>query len=133
MLFLDDSQLALALFFKTELSENIGFGVLFYSSFDVLLLNLASESVIVPVKMTIVNANKFRRKGRDVGCCIAILTIEVDHLTSIGVVSDRMKNSFVVLGQDNHILILNKFMDVFLFFIYLDFLEESASYFLDKI
>lgn len=133
MLFLDDSQLALALFFKTELSENIGFGVLFYSSFDVLLLNLASESVIVPVKMTIVNANKFRRKGRDVGCCIAILTIEVDHLTSIGVVSDRMKNSFVVLGQHNHILILNKFMDVFLFFIYLDFLEESASYFLDKI
>ena len=130
---MDDSQLALALFFKTELSENIGFGVLFYSSFDVLLLNLASESVIVPVKMTIVNANKFRRKGRDVGCCIAILTIEVDHLTSIGVVSDRMKNSFVVLGQDNHILILNKFMDVFLFFIYLDFLEESASYFLDKI
>lgn len=133
MLFLDDSQLALALFFKTELSENIGFGVLFYSSFDVLLLNLASESVIVPVKMTIVNANKFRRKGRDVGCCITILTIKVDHLTSIGVVSDRMKNSFVVLGQDNHILILNKFMDVFLFFIYLDFLEESASYFLDKI
>lgn len=133
MLFLDDSQLALALFFKTELSENIGFGVLFYSSFDVLLLNLASESVIVPVKMTIVNANKFRRKGRDVGSCVTILTIKVDHLTSIGVVSDRMKNSFVVLGQDNHILILNKFMDVFLFFIYLDFLEESASYFLDKI
>ena len=130
---MDDSQLALALFFKTELSENIGFGVLFYSSFDVLLLNLASESVIVPVKMTIVNANKFRRKGRDVGSCVTILTIKVDHLTSIGVVSDRMKNSFVVLGQDNHILILNKFMDVFLFFIYLDFLEESASYFLDKI
>ena len=130
---MDDSQLALALFFKTELSENIGFGVLFYSSFDVLLLNLASESVIVPVKMTIVNANKFRRKGRDVGSCVTILTIKVDHLTSIGVVSDRMKNSFVVLGQDNHILILNKFMDVFLFFIYLDFLEESAGYFLDKI
>ena len=83
--------------------------------------------------MTIVNANKFRRKGRDVGSCVTILTIKVDHLTSIGVVSDRMKNSFVVLGQDNHILILNKFMDVFLFFIYLDFLEESASYFLDKI
>lgn len=48
-------------------------------------------------------------------------------------VSDRMKNSFVVLGHDNHILILNEFIDVFLFFINLGFLEESTCYFLDKI